>query len=195
MTCLSCGADNPPESLFCIRCGTPMPNAQAGMGLPAEAGDAPATPWSPGPAYAGFWLRFLAYFIDSVIVTIAYYLLIIPLGIVFGVSGMFSLESEEPTGTELVFMVVSMGLSIGISWLYEAVLTSSERQATFGKSAIGLIVTDVGGARISFLRATGRYFAKIPSAMILMIGYLMQPFTSKKQALHDILAGTLVVKK
>lgn len=60
--------------------------------------------------------------------------------------------------------------------------------------ALGLIVTDANGGRISFLRALGRYFAKILSGMILLIGYIMVGFTEKKQGLHDILASTLVVK-
>ena len=60
---------------------------------------------------------------------------------------------------------------------------------------MGLVVTDMNGQRITLLNAIGRYFSKIPSALILMIGYFMQPFTEKKQALHDMIAGTLVYKK
>jgi uncharacterized RDD family membrane protein YckC len=56
-------------------------------------------------------------------------------------------------------------------------------------------VTDLAGRRISFGRATGRFFAKYISATILMIGFVMAGFTEKKQALHDILAGTLVIRK
>ena len=66
--------------------------------------------------------------------------------------------------------------------------------ATPGKMACGIKVTDLDGRRISFGRATGRFFGKILSTLILLIGFLMQPFTARKQALHDILAGTLVVK-
>jgi uncharacterized RDD family membrane protein YckC len=73
-------------------------------------------------------------------------------------------------------------------------MTSSDRQATVGKIAVGLKVTDLYGQRISFARATGRHFAKILSAMVLFIGYIMVAFTERKQGLHDILAGTLVVK-
>jgi uncharacterized RDD family membrane protein YckC len=85
--------------------------------------------------------------------------------------------------------------SIALQWLYEAFMTSSSKQATLGKMAMGVVVTDLAGNRISFGRATGRFFGKLLSGIILMIGYLMQPFTEKKQALHDILAGTLVVKQ
>jgi uncharacterized RDD family membrane protein YckC len=82
-----------------------------------------------------------------------------------------------------------------LNWLYFSLLESSSWQATLGKKALGLEVTDLAGRRISFGRATGRFFAKYISAIILMIGFLMAAFTEKKQALHDILAGTLVIRK
>jgi uncharacterized RDD family membrane protein YckC len=85
-------------------------------------------------------------------------------------------------------------ISTVISWLYYALMESSAKQATLGKMAIGIVVTDLDGHRISFGRATGRYFGKILSGLILGIGFLMAAFTEKKQALHDILASTLVVK-
>jgi len=74
-------------------------------------------------------------------------------------------------------------------------MESSDKQATMGKMALGIIVTDLEGNRVSFGRATGRYFAKILSALILLIGYMMTGFTQKKQALHDMIAGTLVILK
>jgi uncharacterized RDD family membrane protein YckC len=80
-------------------------------------------------------------------------------------------------------------------WLYFALLESSSWQGTLGKKALGLIVTDMMGRRISFARATGRHFAKIISGMILLIGYLMAGFTERKQALHDMIAGCLVFRK
>jgi uncharacterized RDD family membrane protein YckC len=82
-----------------------------------------------------------------------------------------------------------------LNWLYYALLESSTWQATLGKKALGLEVTDVEGRRISFGRASGRFFAKIISALILFIGFIMAGFTEKKQALHDIIAGTLVIRK
>ena len=85
-------------------------------------------------------------------------------------------------------------LTVGMSWLYFALLESSARGATLGKMALSMRVTDLEGRRISFMRATGRYFAKYLSGMILAIGYIMAAFTAKKQALHDMLAGTLVAK-
>ncbi|SRR6266851_3543753 len=76
--------------------------------------------------------------------------------------------------------------------IYEAVMESSPRQATLGKMAFGLTVTDVNGNRISFARATGRHFAKYISSLIFLVGYIIAGFTARKQALHDMIAGTLV---
>lgn len=81
-----------------------------------------------------------------------------------------------------------------INWLYFALLESSSMQGTLGKKALGMIVTDLDGNRIGFGRATGRYFAKFLSAIILLIGFVMVAFTQRKQGLHDIIASTLVYK-
>jgi uncharacterized RDD family membrane protein YckC len=84
--------------------------------------------------------------------------------------------------------------SLLIGWLYFALLESSERGATVGKMAMGLRVVTDKGERLSFMNATGRYFAKIISAIILCIGFIMIGFTDKKRGLHDMIAGTLVIK-
>lgn len=86
-------------------------------------------------------------------------------------------------------------VDIVVSWLYYALSESSPKQATLGKQALGIVVTDLNGKRISFGKATGRYFGKYLSTITLFIGYLMAAFTDKNQALHDIMAGTLVVKR
>jgi uncharacterized RDD family membrane protein YckC len=80
-------------------------------------------------------------------------------------------------------------------WLYFALQESSERQATLGKMALKIYVTDLQGRRISFGQATGRYFGKILSTLILGIGYMMAGFTAQKQALHDMMASTLVKRR
>ncbi|MGB8524124.1 MAG: RDD family protein, partial [Candidatus Acidiferrales bacterium] len=87
-------------------------------------------------------------------------------------------------------------VSIVMMWIYYAWMESSSHQGTLGKMALGLIVTDLEGRRISFARASGRYFAKIITSLIpLGIGYMMAGFTEKKQALHDIIASCLVLRK
>ena len=85
-------------------------------------------------------------------------------------------------------------VSFVIGWLYFALMESSERGATLGKMALGLRAVTSTGQRLTFLNATGRYFAKILSAIILMIGFIMIGFTDKKRCLHDMIAGTLVIK-
>src|SRR6185312_5758825 len=79
-------------------------------------------------------------------------------------------------------------------WLYEALLTSSSWQATVGKRVLRLKVTDDLGNRISFARASGRFFAKILSQWIMCIGFIMIAFTDRKRGLHDMICSTLVVR-
>ncbi len=129
---------------------------------------------TPAHRYAGFWVRVVAAIIDSLIIGIAGYLV----GMILGGQG----ESQVP-GI----------LSMILAWLYGAYQESSPTQATIGKRIMGIMVTDMHGHRLSFLHATGRHFAKYISAVILGIGYLMAAFTPKKQGLHDMIAGTLVV--
>ncbi len=137
------------------------------------------------PRYAGFWMRFFAVLIDSVLIFIAQMIVLVPLLIIVRItSGSVGLESAT---TLLGWMV-----GAPINWLYEALMTSSVKQATVGKLALGLRVTDLNGQRLTFGRATGRHFAKYLSSLTLFVGYLIQPFTQRRQALHDIVAGTLV---
>ena len=122
-------------------------------------------------SYAGFWKRVAALLIDSVVISAATGILT---AVTFGMAW-FS-----------IFL---------LPWVYEAIMLSSEKQATVGKMVLGIVVTDVNGGRITFARATGRHFAKWLSALILGIGFLMVAFTEKKQALHDMIADTLVVNR
>ena len=141
----------------------------------------------PAAGYAGFWKRVAAYLIDGIITGII--IIDFFIALIFFVMFMDDPEAMYSAMSAIYFW------SIVISWLYYALLESSERQATIGKMALGIVVTDLNGQRISFGRATGRYFATIISALILFIGVLMAGFTPKKQALHDMMAGTLVVNK
>lgn len=153
--------------------------------------------------YAGFWLRFVAIFLDGLILGIP---MVIIGGIIGGIYG-FSYGHSHPGGSvgftdadgdfNASFFIMEVGILLAstvIKWLYFALQESSPAQATLGKRALGLKVTNQEGQRIGFGQATGRYFGKILSGMILMIGYMMAGFTERKQALHDILAGTLVVR-
>lgn len=130
--------------------------------------------------YAGFWLRVGALLIDFILI--------------FVVSFFATLVLAGLIGFEGAQVLVNLGGILG-GWLYFVVMESSSRQATFGKQALGLKVTDLEGNRISFGKATGRHFGKILSAIILYIGFVMAGLTEKKQGLHDILAGCLVVRE
>ncbi len=157
--------------------------------------DAPVT-------YAGFWKRFVAYLIDDLLLGLFSFLVFIPVfGILgLGVAGMGNGDDVERSVGMLMGLIVGplllAILAICVAgWLYFALMESSAKGATLGKMALGIRVTDLAGNRISFGRATGRYFGKIISSAILSIGYIMAAFTQQKQALHDIMAGCLVVNK
>jgi len=115
------------------------------------------------------------------------------LGVFIGIGGAASGFDEDAVSA--LVMLFGIVLGVGVAWMYEALLVSSTKQATLGKMAVGIVVTDMLGQHISFLRATGRHFGKYVSRIILVAGFLMQPFTEKRQALHDIMAGCLVLRK
>jgi uncharacterized RDD family membrane protein YckC len=85
--------------------------------------------------------------------------------------------------------------TVVLFWTYFAGMESSPLRATIGKLAVGLYVTDMQGRRISFSKATGRFFGKLLSGAILCIGFMMAGWTEKKQGLHDMMADTLVLQK
>ena len=133
--------------------------------------------------YAGFWRRVAAVILDGLLLGIV----TVPLSLALG-------GGDDIGSTSSSYSPAASSISTVVSWLYYALMESSAKQATLGKMALGIRVTDLDGNRITFGKATGRYFAKILSALILGIGFLMVAFTQRKQGLHDILAGTLVFK-
>ena len=139
-------------------------------------------PGSQVTGFGGFWIRMVAYIIDAILLNIASSIV----GAVVGIN-MYAIDidSYDPrTGL----------ISVAITWLYFALMESSARGATLGKMAVGLRVVTDTGQRLSFLHATGRFFAKFISAIILGIGFIMVAFTDRKRGLHDMIASTLVVK-
>lgn len=142
--------------------------------------------------YAGFWFRVIAAIVDAIIAQIAAIVIVLPLAFALGASmaGTSTMAEIEAAGQGLGFVI-----GVLIQWLYFTVSESSTWQATIGKKMFGLKVTDMEGNKIGFGKANGRYWSKIISAIILFIGFIMVAFTAKKQGLHDIIAGTLVMKK
>ena len=135
--------------------------------------------------YAGFWIRFGAWIIDQLIIGAANF----TLGLVVG-GGVVASGARVDEGTKALLQLVS----VLIAWLYYALQESSGVQATVGKRAVGIKVTDLFGRQISFGRATGRHFGKLVSTLTLLVGYIMAGCTQRKQALHDMMAGCLVVR-
>jgi uncharacterized RDD family membrane protein YckC len=198
MFCTKCGAQNPEEASFCHSCGTALPTAGIAPPVVAIAPTPAPTPARPPVQYAGFWRRFVAIIIDSLILSIPTGLLALILG--FRASSLFANAGGDMVDVESILALVAGAMWIAalasvIQWIYFAAFESSHFQATPGKMALGIIVTDTEGRRISFGRASGRFFGKFLSKVILYIGYMMAGWTQRKQALHDILADCLVVMK
>lgn len=137
--------------------------------------------------YAGFWKRLAAYLIDFMLIYIVEGVLAI---------GVVMMSPREISIVGILYGVMNFELvSIALAWAYFALFESSPMQGTVGKYALGIYVTDRHGDPIGFWRATARYWLKVLSNLTLMVGWIMAAFTPRKQALHDLLAGTLVFSR
>ena len=168
--------------------------------------------------YAGFWRRVLACLLDGIVIAFAAQMLIAIIGPMLGGTGHFTIpildfdtrttdfgpgrvllrSSHIGSTIEAKFEYqtwASAVLYLMVNWLYEAGMQSSKYQATLGKFILGMRVVDTQGRRIGFAQATGRFFASLLSGLLFCIGYLMVAFSAHKQALHDRIAGTLVVHR
>lgn len=134
-----------------------------------------------GHAYAGFWRRLAAYLIDGLVLGVVQALVAL---IVFAIA-----PDDLRAQANFAPVVILVG------WAYFALMESSPAQATIGKLALGIYVTDRHGDPIDFRRASVRYWAKVVSTATLMVGFLMAAFTPGKRALHDYFAGTLVLRR
>jgi len=137
--------------------------------------------------YAGFWIRFLAYFVDGLVV----YALIIAGQMAVGMSLIQSV-GLAPRSVSVVFAVFGFQLLVAV--LYETILIG-KYGATPGKMACGLVVVTTDGGKVSYALAVGRYFAKVLSVLTIYIGYIMAAFDPQKRALHDRICGTRVIRK
>ncbi|HTF24364.1 MAG TPA: RDD family protein [Candidatus Limnocylindria bacterium] len=216
MYCSKCGRVMADGAAFCSNCGQAFAVAAAVARAPMMsspvaapiAGGVAAVPAYAGYAavprveYAGFWVRFLAFLIDNAVMGIGFVLILIPLIFLTGLGGFIGeIHPNEDMNDVGIFMLFGLlflaaTVSLLLTWLYHALMESSEWQATLGKKVLGLVVTDMAGRRVSFGRATGRHFAKIITNMVpAFIGYIMAGFTERKQALHDMIAGCLVLRR
>jgi uncharacterized RDD family membrane protein YckC len=200
--CSKCGARNPGTAQFCQNCSAGL---SAGLAQTQPAAAAPAYAATPviyagsSTKYGGFWIRLLAHLLDHIILGA----IAVPLFFIFAFPAAIRVAHEaernqEPSPEVMVAMLGSVFIFVIIAftgqWLYEALMTSSSWQGTLGKRILSLKVTDEAGNRISFGRATGRFFAKILSSMFFCIGFIIIGFTERKRGLHDMIAGTLVMR-
>jgi uncharacterized RDD family membrane protein YckC len=132
-------------------------------------------------AYAGFWRRLLAYVIDSVFL--------------FGVQLILATGVLLVAPGDLRSMLNVAPVSAAIGWAYFALFESSPARGTLGKKALSLYVGDLHGDPITFRRAVLRNALKIISWLLLGFGFVFAAFSPRKQALHDLLAGTLVLRE
>jgi uncharacterized RDD family membrane protein YckC len=200
--CSKCGAQNSAMAQSCQNCGSSLSSnlapIQAAAPAPAYV-TAPPVAYAPPSIYGGFWIRLLAHLIDHVILGAVAAPLFVMTVLPSIVRIARQAEQDQEPSPEMIITIVSsafvyIALAFVGQWLYDALLTSSSWQGTIGKKVLRLKVVDEAGNRISFGRATGRFFAKILSSMFFCIGFIMIGFTDRKRGLHDMLANTLVMK-
>ena len=187
MFCSKCGQEVSEGAAFCCKCGTPIAGTGVAVAPPAAVQavtPAAAAAWPP-MSYAGFWLRFVALILDGIILAIPMGFAFAVLVIGFGISmpfrrfppGEFHDAFFAGAGAHFIFSIIV--IAFVLNWIYYAIFESSTWQATPGKMILGLYVTDLDGHRISFGRASGRFFGKLVSKYLTVyIGFIMAGFTA-----------------
>ena len=204
MFCQACGANVPDGTAFCTSCGRPIVGHSVGQsgGAAAVAMAPPVVVAGTSTAFAGFWLRLVAAILDNVILAIP----TAPLAILIFATMLpgLALARGNPAllfvtfFPRLIFFVI---LILALKWLYWALMEASSWQATLGKKALGLYVTDLEGNRVSFGKASGRFWSGRGLSLVPLgnLYYLVDciccGFTEKKQAVHDMIAGCLVMRR
>jgi uncharacterized RDD family membrane protein YckC len=180
--CPSCDAFNAAGTRLCPNCKTSLRDTGPYQPPASRSEGALVSNY----AFAGFWKRLIAYLIDVVIYTLIFAVFVYFLG------GSALNSLRQSSGSQLEIFAI-YGFYFTGWWLYHSVLESSTLQASLGKKLLAMKVTDMQGQPIGFAHATGRHFARFINQMTFAIGFLMAAFTARKQALHDIIASTLVV--
>lgn len=210
MYCPKCGKETEQSGNFCQSCGANLKESPQKPFLKKRAGPIKTEKFS------GLGGRFLGGLVDLVFLILFDLLAAAIIGIISWILGRPDPVSEtirmlyqyyyhvprtDATG-EVVNAIVppqiilsAMVFLILVPWIYSAYLESSQNQATLGKMAIRAAVTDMQGNRITFARASLRFFGKVLCILTLFIGFLIIAFTAYKQGLHDKIAGTLVFRQ
>ncbi|MFZ5433730.1 MAG: RDD family protein [Calditrichota bacterium] len=193
MKCSKCGTWNDGDRKFCEWCGNPL------VPLQSKAGGPELIP-QLRDRYAGIIRRLIAFAIDAVIVLLVGRMLTTLLYLGDPVTDP-TIEQTPVTQIlswfrfEFTFLFIKISWSAGIFWwLYYALFESSVLQATPGKLICRAIVADLKGNRISFWRASNRFFSKIVTGLTFGIGFIILPFMPNKQTLHDLLSGCVVLR-
>jgi uncharacterized RDD family membrane protein YckC len=209
LTCENCGKDLPDGVSFCAHCGTPLSVAQIG---PVHVPPAPSPAEEiPGPqrfalpqlrpTYAGFWLRAVSSLIDRVILSFIFGLISSFRPAVFVIFPDPNSRYSPPATMQEFLMSIPHPTPAGffvlllLMWIYYAAFEASSWQATPGKKLLRLYVADLSGRPITFARATFHNVGRMISEMTFWVGYIPAGFTEKKQALHDIVASCVVLRK
>ena len=182
--------------------------AKKGGARPSGASAAEFSPGQSAVRYAGFWLRFIAAIIDWMVLAVPFAVFVSLLSVAMKISNAFvDLRPGEPPGAILeafgpAFLFWSLCFFMCSGWLYFALLESSPWQATVGKRVLGLHVVDVNGKRVTFGRASvrfagGRLLMHVPVVGVyyFLIDCIAAGVTSRKRAIHDLVAGCQVLRK
>jgi uncharacterized RDD family membrane protein YckC len=200
LNCEKCEAEIPEGASVCPHCETPVSVAQLepvyvsrSAPLPEVVPPGPdLSKLPPRPAFAGFWLRAVAYLLDTVLISLVF-------GLIASFYPTTFIKFPDASSTSLTSLPqltpIAFAITITATWFYYTMFEASAWQATPGKRVLRLYVSGLNGQRMTFARAAARNLAKIISSLTFLVGYLIAGFTEKKQALHDILASCLVLRR
>ena len=200
VTCEKCGAEIAEGLSVCPQCESPVSVEQIGPVYVSQSAQPPdVIPAVPDLAvalkqqiYAGFWLRLAAYLIDTILISPFF-------GLIIAFRPAIFVKPPDPAATLLIQLpqptLYAVALSIVISTVYFTLFEASSWQASPGKRILRLYVTDLQRQRVSFARAVTRNFTKVILATLFPVAHVLPGFTEKKQALHDLLTGSLVLRR
>jgi uncharacterized RDD family membrane protein YckC/ribosomal protein L40E len=214
--CPNCGTANPPDSVYCHKCGVKLPDIafqnkkicagcgaaneptsqfcyKCGLQLPDKLGGGYAI------RYAGFWVRLLAIFIDGILLGVVISIVVGVIAAVILGSKLNSdwLSSFETSGkfdsTFWIIYLIYIVCVYAVQTIYYTVAIGKWGK-TIGKAALKLKVVKPDGSRVSYWRAFGRSLAYQLNGFTMGLSFLIIAFTSKKRGLHDYIADTIVIK-
>ncbi|HUW86575.1 MAG TPA: RDD family protein [Methanoregula sp.] len=199
MFCPKCGKETDALGKFCQWCGADIVSIPATPIATPEEDEG-----SDVGIYAGLGRRIVAFIVDLILILLLDAVAVAFLGLFRGLQNLYffavrhaSVDSLTTEGTSAALfgsIIAAYGIVIIIiPWLYFAGFESSRSQATPGKLLMRIVVTDLDGNKPSLARVTLRHFAKFISTLIIFLGFLMIGLTSKRQGLHDKIAGCLVL--